>query len=177
MKEQEKEEDEEKEETSKKATKKPPRQGGSVNIAEPMSAWILLLLVALTVQILLSNSAVIPQSSSAYSIATSYSNFVLQFPGIVILPLIVGAIIGAEVGSRSASMQRALRSGLLNGIYAAVIYVITIIVIYVIIGYATPKFVSSVYSIVFNSMAIPIIVMLITIEVFAMLSYSRKVDS
>lgn len=149
---------------------------GHVSIYEPMFIWVLLLVIAVVAKVLLSSPSLLPSGTEIYAAANLFSNFILQIPGLVILPLIIGAIIGAEVGARSSTSKNAMRSGVLNGVYASVIYTITIIIIYVIIGYSTPQ-VIPIYTIILNSIVLPIVVLLITIEVFSILSFSRKVDT
>ncbi len=146
-----------------------------VNVYEPMFAWIMLLLLAVALKIIVDNTTAIPAGTLLYSVSAKYSAFMLNFPGTVILPLLVGVIIGEEVGVRSSSMKNAVRSGLLNGIYASVIYIIVTIVLFLIVNYFTPQFTSA-YSIILSNIAIPIAALLIALEVFAILSYSRKVD-
>ncbi|MHB1830500.1 MAG: hypothetical protein ACYCO0_03845 [Candidatus Micrarchaeaceae archaeon] len=146
-----------------------------VNVYDPMFAWIMLLLLAVALKVILENTAAIPVGTILYSILIKYSDFMLNFPGTVILPLLVGVIIGEEVGIRSSSMKNAMRSGLLNGIYASVIYIVVTIILFLVVNYFTPQFISA-YSIVLSNIAIPIAALLIALETFAVLSYSRKVD-
>lgn len=155
---------------------KKPKKTRGVNIQEPMFFWILLLVIAVVLKIILSNTQTIPPGTQLYSAASSFSNFLLNIPGLAILPLIIGGVIGAEVGLRSSSMKKAMRSGILNGIYASVIYIITILVIYIIIDYAVPQF-SSTYYVLLDRIIIPVAVLLIVTEVFSILSYSRRVES
>ncbi len=147
---------------------------GHVNITEPMVLWILLLLIAVAINIIIANFRTVSTASAVYTAANAYANFVLNLPGFAILPLIIGAIIGAEIGSRSLSLKRATVSGLLNGIYASVIYAIAIVILYLVLDYGTMHAFSS--GMLVDAIIIPIIVFLITIEVFSVLSFSRKVD-
>ena len=155
---------------------KPHPKANNVSIYEPMSVWILMLLAAVALKVVTADTAVIPAGMALYQIAQAYSNFILQFPGTVILPLLIGAIIGAEVGARSSSMKKAARSGLLNGVYAAVIYVVVVIVIFLVIGYFTPSL-APISNILLQNIVLPVVVFLITLEAFTTLSYSRRVDS
>ncbi len=154
---------------------KPHAKRSNVDIHDPMFLWIIVLMAAVVIRIVLATTSYLPTQTQAYTIQTTFSNFILQFPGIAILPLIIGAIIGSEVGERSNSLASALKSGLTNGIYAAIIYLVTIVIIYIILNYATPQF-SSLYLTVLNSVVLPILVFLITLEIFAALAYSRRVD-
>ena len=152
-----------------------PQSNGHVSIIGPMILWAILLLVAISINITLANFNTIPAASTIYAVASAYSKFVLSMPGIAILPLIIGAVIGAEVGSRSLNLKRTTKIGLLNGIYLSVIYAMTIIVLYIVLDYGTSQ-TFSLSAILLNSIIFPIIVLLIAIEIFAILSFSRKVD-
>ncbi|MDE1768847.1 MAG: hypothetical protein KGH62_05805, partial [Candidatus Micrarchaeota archaeon] len=146
-----------------------------VDLFEPMFLWIALLLAAVAARVILSTTGYVPVGGQVYAIANSYPNFLLSFPGIIILPLIVGIMIGNEVGRRSTTLESALRSGLLNGMYASIMYVIAIVIIYIVLSYIVPQFTSQ-YLSVFNSVVFPILVFLLTLEIFSALSYSRRVD-
>ena len=148
---------------------------GNVSIMEPMILWIVLLLVAVSINIILANFNIVSAASFIYSAASAYSKFVLSVPGIDVLPLIIGAIIGAEIGSRSLSLKRATVSGFVTGIYSSVIYAIAITVLYVVLDYGTGH-TFALSAILLNSIIFPIIVLLVVIEMFAVLSFSRKVD-
>ena len=148
----------------------------NVDIHDPMFLWIFLLVVAVALRIVLASKSYIPLDSQFYAFATQLSNFLLQFPGIVILPLIIGAVIGAEVGSRSSTLARSLKNGLTNGIYASIIYVIAIVIIFIVLNSVTPQF-TILYLTLLNSILLPVIVFLLVLEIFAALSYWRKVDA
>ena len=179
----EEESDGEEEEESKYYSRydDPPRKprkhaGGSVNIAEPMSIWVVLLFLAVLSRFVLQSTSIVPSGNFIYSILTIFPSFMLAMPGILVLPMIVGAVIGAEVGSRSMGMDSAIKSGFLNGIYATVVYAVIITVVYIILDYITPQAAFSIYSLVQNSIVLPAVVLLVMVEAFAMLAYSRKVD-
>lgn len=152
------------------------KKGGNVDIHDPMTLWIFLLLVAVVIRLLIANTSYIPTDSEAYSAVVTYSNFLLQFPGIMILPLIVGGIVGTEVGERSSTLQSTLRSGLLNGIYASIIYLIAIVIIYIVLNYYTAPQFSTLYTAIINGIILPIVTFMLVLEIFAVLSYSRSVD-
>jgi hypothetical protein len=152
------------------------RAKGSVNIGEPMSLWILLLLLAVASRYVLQSTSLVPHGNGIYRLLSLFPDFLLTMPGILVLPLVVGAIIGAEVGSRSFSMASAVRSGLLNGIYAVVVYAMIIAVVYIALAYITPQ-TPSLSGVIQNSVLLPAIVMLLSLEAFAVLSHSRRVDS
>ena len=167
--------DETSDETDNGLPNRKQQKKSHVNIYDPMFAWIMLLLLAVALNVIVKNTTAISAGTIMYSISIKYSDFMLNFPGTVILPLLVGVIIGEEVGARSSSMKNAIRSGLLNGIYASVIYIVVTIVLFLVINYFTPQFISA-YSILLSNIAIPIAVLIMALEAFAVLSYSRKVD-
>jgi hypothetical protein len=152
--------------------KKPTRR---VSLYEPMFVWIALILIALALKLVATNPNLIPGSSQIYTIANLYSNFMLKMPGTAVLPLIIGAVIGAEVGRKSATLAVTIRSATVNGIYATIIYLVTIVIVYMIMGYVLPQYASP-YTVVLQGMAIPVVIFLLTLEVFAVLSHMRKVN-
>ncbi len=168
-------EDETEEEEEKPSRKKKQKVTASVSLYEPMFVWIALLLIAVVLKVVLTSTVLDSAGPEVYMLSSVYSNFILEFPGTIILPLIIGAIIGSEVGKKSTTLKNATKSGVLNGVYAAVIYLITIIVIYMIINYTTPQYALT-FAIVMQNMVAPIIVFLITLEVFAVLSHLRRVE-
>ena len=99
----------------------------------------------------------------------------LQYPSIILLPLIIGAVIGSEVGRKSTTPKGALRSGLLNGVYAALIYLIAMIVVYMILSYTNLQSAPT-YTMIMQSIVIPIFVFLFMLELFAILSHMRKME-
>ena len=124
------------------------KRGSSTDIAGPISAWIVLLFVALAVRFVISAGSF--SSGGITGILSSASSFILFSPGDVILPLIIGAAIGAEVGIRANSIRKAEKAGALNGIYASIIYIIGIVVIYEILAAVFPAVAPS-----FNPGALP----------------------
>lgn len=152
------------------------QQTGSISVYEPMFAWVAMLLIGVFLKVLISSTTLLPQNSHAYAVASLYSSFILQFPGTVILPLIIGAVIGAEVGLRASSMRKALRSGVLNGLYSALVYLIAIIIALIVMQYATPRYVSITYHVILQSIVLPIAVFLVVLEAFAALSHLRKIE-
>lgn len=153
------------------------KQQAGVSIAEPLFFWIIVLVLALVLRIVLSNTSIFAHGTQAYGIADSASNFFLFDAGSLILPLIVGAAIGAEIGLRSARLKKALRFGLLNGAYAAIVYIIAIFIIYEVILYVTPQAGLTAGFLVTYLIAPQVVVLLAVTEVFAALSHLRKVGA
>ena len=151
------------------------RKSSSTNIAGPISAWLVLLFVALAIRFVTSSASF--SSGSLAGLLSSASSFILFSPGDVILPLVIGAAIGAEVGIKANSLKKAERAGVLNGVYAAMVYAIGIIVIYEIISSVFPSVSPSFDFLLTSWIAIPVITCIAVTEAFAILSYSRKVGS
>ena len=156
---------------------RPKKSGmqGDVRIYEPMFVWIFLLSVAVVLNIILADTPFIPQGSVTYTISDAYIRFMLQLPGMVILPLIMGAMIGSDVGKKATSAKSATKAGLLNGIYASLVYFIAMIVIYMVISYLTMQYVSKT-ALVTQDIVFPVLVFLATLESFALLSFLKKVS-
>ncbi|MCL5239691.1 MAG: hypothetical protein M1286_04475 [Candidatus Marsarchaeota archaeon] len=151
-------------------------QHDATNVAGPISAWLVLLFVALAIKFFVSNVS-IASSGSIGGVLASASNFILFFPGDIILPLVIGAAIGAEVGIRSKSMSKAGKAGLINGVYAAIVYSIGIVVIYEVLSAVFPSITPSSDFLLLSWIALPVIICIALSEAFALLSYSRKVSS
>ncbi len=148
----------------------------NINIHDPMLLWLFVLTVAVVLRILATSTTLLPAGSQLTTLINDISSFLLQFPGIIIMPLIIGVVIGSKVGERSNSLASTLKTGLINGIYASIIYLIGIVIIYIVLSYFTPAF-STTYLTVLNSIALPIVIFLLTLEIIAVLSYSRRADS
>lgn len=151
-------------------------QRSATDVAGPITAWLVLLFVALAIKFFVSNTTV-AGAGSISSILSSASNFILFFPGDIILPLIIGAAIGAEVGIRSKSLDKAAKAGFINGVYAAIVYTIGIVIIYEVIAAVFPSVAPSSDFLLLSWITLPIVISIALSEGFALLSYSRKVSS
>ena len=152
---------------------------GHVSILEPMLFWIVLLIIALAIRMVITFTGLVGSTGSIYDVLSNFSNYVLFMPGMVVLPLIVGAIIGAQVGLKARSMELAQRGGLLNGVYSAVVYLVAIVVIWAIIYYiiapSAPNLLPSVLFLVGEWLVAPVVILILVSFFFSVLSYSRKV--
>lgn len=174
--EEEEEEEPEEEEEETPASKK-KATAVSVNIAEPLFFWIMVLVLALFSRVIITYTTTFSPTSAAYSFLNGASNFFLFNSGTFILPLIVGAVIGAEIGLRSRSVMKALRAGLINGVYAAIVYIIAMVIIYEVIIYVLPKADINPTFLITNLIVPQVIVLIVLVEIFAALSHSRKVSN
>ncbi len=149
----------------------PPK--AHVNIHDPMFLWLIIIAVAVSIRVLASGGY-LPYGTQQYGIGMSFSDFILQFPGIMLLPLLIGAIIGSEIGTRSPTIRRALRGSLINAVYCSVIYAIAMAVIYVVLSSYSMQF-YSLYVMLLNGILLPVLVFTVSLTLFSVLSYSRKV--
>ncbi len=149
-------------------------QAVSTNVAGPISAWLVLLFVALTIKFFTSSAGL---GSGIIGMLSSAADFILYAPGDIILPLVIGAAIGAEVGIHSNSLRKAEVSGFMNGIYAAIVYTIGILVIYEVLSAVFASVAPSFTFLITSWLAFPILICVALSEAFAVLSYSRKVSS
>ena len=148
------------------------------NIAGPVSAWIMLLFIALVIKSAVSADTI--SGANAISInnwLSTIANLILGTPGEVLLPLVIGAAIGADVGGKAESLANAQKSGLLNGLYASVVYVIGIIVIYEVLLNIAPGAAPTSGDLIARWIALPIVICIIFAETFAILSRPRKAKS
>ncbi len=151
-------------------------QPATTNVAGPISAWLVLLFVALAIKFFVSSGTASGAGGISSTLANA-SNFILFFPGDIILPLVIGAAIGAEVGIRSKTLKKAGQAGLMNGVYAAVVYTIGIVTIYAVLSAVFPSIAPSTSFLIVSWLALPVVICIALSEGFALLSYSRKVSS
>lgn len=152
------------------------KKGVSTNVAGPVTAWLVLLFVALAIRVFTSTGT-IGSGGSIGSALSAAANFILFTPGDIILPLVIGAAVGAEVGMHADSLRKAELSGLMNGVYAAIVYTIGIVVIYEVLSSVFATIAPSVEFLLTSWIALPIAVCVVLSLVFSVLSYSRKVNS
>lgn len=170
------EEDEDNEDEEEGPTPKQPATS-SVNIAEPLFFWIIVLVLALFSKVVITSTTTFVPSSQAYAFLNSISTFFLFNSGSLILPLVVGAVIGAEVGLKSKTLYKALKAGILNGVYAAIIYVIAIVIIYEVLLYIIPQSGVTTTFLVNNLVLPQVVILIVLVEIFAALSHSRKITA
>ncbi|MGC8538810.1 MAG: hypothetical protein ACP5MK_03000 [Candidatus Micrarchaeia archaeon] len=149
------------------------QKGEVVSIAEPMFIWILLLGIGLIIKFIV-GASVVPTGSYG-STLLNIANFLLFFPGYIILPLIIGAAIGVEIGRRAASMKSAMKSSAITGIYICMVYLITIVIIYEIISFLIPAAKPAMSFLVENWFIIPSLIVILVTILFSIITHSRKV--
>ncbi len=144
-----------------------------ISIAEPMTFWITLLVIALIFKIALSYANPFSASASAH-FAGTIANYILFLPGSLILPIIVGAVIGVRVGDCVRRKRDILAKGLMNGVYASIIYMLSIIIIYAVFVYAMPASAPGIAFLSTQWLAIPIAIEIVLAVLFSVLTFSRK---
>lgn len=155
------------------ALKSSSKKRRAPSIAVPMTIWIILLLIAL----LLNAFAVLNASSgqtALNSVLLAISNFILNLPGIVIMPIIFGAAIGAIAGLKGRTIQDGAKLGAIDGVYASVIYVVAIIVIYLILLYTLPASAPTFVNLGIYWLVLPVFLTLLLSIIFGGLTSLRK---
>lgn len=147
------------------------------DVSGPITGWIVVLFIALAIKLFLSGPSLNSTGSGLISILLSLSTFILFLPGSLILPLVVGAAIGTEVGLSAPKMTSAQKGGLLNGVYAALIYSIAIVIIYEVIVNIIPSLAPNLTMqfLLYYWLIYPIVIIIALCEVFAIISYARKI--
>lgn len=142
------------------------------SIAVPMVIWIILLLIGL----LLNAFATInnPAQASINSLIMTISNFILNLPGIVIMPIVFGATIGAIAGMKGRSIRDGANLGAIDGVYASVIYVIAIVVVYLIMFYSLPTTVPTLTFLAVYWLVLPVILTILLSTILASIMSLRK---
>jgi len=149
------------------------KASGHVSIAIPMAIWIALLAIGLLFKAILTLTAT--TSGLTFTILGGISGFILNQPGILILPIIMGAIIGTLVGKSANGAKKAARAGLLNGIYCCFVYLVVIAVIYLVMFYSLAGSQPDNNFLLQFWIAIPAGLLIATSIIFASLSYLRKI--
>lgn len=143
------------------------------SIAIPIIAWVILLLVGL----LLNAIAVLNSSSSQpgiNSIILAISNFILNLPGIVIMPIVFGAMIGSIAGMKGRNIRDGAKLGAIDGVYASVIYVIAIVVIYLVMIYTLPTSAPSFANLAIYWLVLPVALAIIIAAILGAVMSLRK---
>lgn len=144
------------------------------NVSGIISVWLIMLFAALAIQYAFTYGR--SSIGATPSIFLSIATFILFLPGSLILPLVVGAALGADVGSKSRSIEVAEKSGLVNGIYASLVYAIAIVVIYEVLSNVLPAIAPTTSFLLIDWIAVPIAIVPVVTEIFAVVSHYRKIN-
>lgn len=155
------------------ALKSSSKRARAPSIAVPMTIWIILIMVAL----LLDGFATInaPSGQTALNnVLFAIANFILNLPGIVIMPIIFGAAIGAIAGLKGRTIRDGAQLGAIDGVYASVIYIVAIVVIFLIMFYALPALAPTLSYLAIYWLALPIVLTIVVSVIFGALTSLRK---
>lgn len=151
-----------------------------IGISGPLTFWIAILVVGLLLVIfaipLMASLNLDPMGSALQHIG----GYILGFPGVFILPLIVAIWIGERIGSSSDDTGRALKIGLINAMYVSLVYAVANFIIYLIIAFIAPSAeqMATLYSqlsyFALEALALPIVIIMILIPFFGAISKARK---
>ena len=162
----------------KEAPEKEPEQVKThADVAEPITGWLLVLFIALFIRLFFTGANLNAVGGGIIPVLLSLAAFILFLPGSLILPLIVGAAIGTEVGLSAPKMPSAQKGGLLNGVYTALVYSIAIVIVYEVLINVLPSLAPTMNFLVYYWLIYPVIIIIALCEVFAIMSYARKVEN
>lgn len=153
-----------------------PETHGYADISGLLAVWMVVLFTALAIDFALTGPYKGANLGAAQPYFLAFAQFILTLPGSLVLPLVVGAALGAEIGMKAHSLEVATKAGIINGIYASLVYLVAIIIIYEFLVYAQLSIAPSVPVLVIGWMALPVVVVVISAEVFAVVAHSRKIN-
>ena len=138
----------------------------------PLFLWALVIIIGIVLEV------VIPAllGKSYASSAASYKaigGYILELPGVIILPLIISVWIGHRVGENASSVAGAFKSGLLNGIYASIVYGVIIFVAQLMLRYTTSYALTTSFILKYV-VAIPMAIVIIFTIIIAVLNEMRR---
>ncbi|MDE1870159.1 MAG: hypothetical protein KGH71_04210 [Candidatus Micrarchaeota archaeon] len=155
------------------ALKSSSKKRRAPSIAWPILIWIILLLIAL----LLDGFATINAPSGQVAlngIFLAIANFILNLPGIVIMPIIFGAAIGGIAGLKGRTIRDGAQLGAIDGLYASVIYIVAIVVIFLIMLYALPSLAPTLSYLAIYWLILPVALAIVVSVIFGALTSLRK---
>ncbi|MCL5680046.1 MAG: hypothetical protein M1465_01755 [Candidatus Marsarchaeota archaeon] len=103
----------------------------------------------------------------------TFGNYILNLPGVIILPLVISVWIGHKVGELATSAKNAVKMGLINGIYASIVYGVIIFVSQLMLKYTT-AYALTIGFMVKYLIAIPIAIVIIFTIIIAVLNELRR---
>ncbi|MCL4373280.1 MAG: hypothetical protein M1360_01030 [Candidatus Marsarchaeota archaeon] len=157
---------------------KEAQQYGGLSIAEPLTFWIGMLLLAMFIELVvvpLSGSLGISLYKSTFN---SIASYIVYLPGSIIIPLLVAVWLGERVGIASGGKNVAYKS-IINAVYVSFVYLIAILIIFLIAKYTNlalfPSLLPSMGAANFlvYLVGIPVAIVLVLAPLFSMLSAAR----
>ncbi|MGC8586630.1 MAG: hypothetical protein ACP5K5_03770 [Candidatus Micrarchaeia archaeon] len=151
-------------------------QQEELSIAEPLSFWIGMLLLAIIIELV-----IVPFSGSlgvSKDTFNNIANYIIYLPGCIVMPLLVAIWLGERIGALSKGKNVAYKS-IVNAIYMSIIYLVAIFIIFLVAKYTNlnlfPTLMPSLNMGNFLEylVAIPVAILLVLTPLFAILSAAR----
>ncbi|MGC8670000.1 MAG: hypothetical protein ACP5TL_02505 [Candidatus Micrarchaeia archaeon] len=149
-----------------------------LSIAEPLSFWIGMLLLAIIIELIIVPFASNIGIGSFKNTLNEIAGYIVYLPGSIIIPLLVALWLGERIGVNSKGERVAYRS-IINSIYLVFVYVVAIFIIYLIAKFTNVKLFPtilptlSVASFITFLILVPTVIILVLTPLFAMLSAAR----
>jgi hypothetical protein len=154
------------------------QQTEGLSIAEPLTFWIGMLLLAIIIELIivpLAGSLGIAQYKSLFN---EVADYIVYLPGSIIIPLLVSLWLGERIGVVSKGIKVAYRS-IINAIYMSLVYLVAIFIIFLIAKYTNLNMFPTIlpnltaYNFIIYLVAIPIAIVMVLTPLLAMLSAAR----
>ncbi|MEM0149993.1 MAG: hypothetical protein QXW10_03800 [Candidatus Micrarchaeaceae archaeon] len=149
-----------------------------LSIAEPLTFWIGMLLLAILIELVivpLAGSLGIAQYKSLFN---SIADYIVYVPGSIIIPLLVALWLGERIGVASKGKRVAYRS-IINSIYMSLVYIVAIFIIFLIAKYTNLALFPAIMpnlgieDFVYYLVLIPVAIIMVLTPLFALLSSAR----
>ncbi|MEM0154318.1 MAG: hypothetical protein QW814_00590 [Methanothrix sp.] len=152
------------------------KQGGNrelgVSLFGPLFLWALIIIIGIVLEVVV--PALLGKHFASY--AASYKtvgSYILGFPGVIILPLIISVWIGHKVGEKASGVMNAVKAGLVNGVYASIVYGVIIFVAQLMLRYTTNSYALTDSFLLEYVVAIPIAIVIVFTIIIAVLNELR----
>jgi hypothetical protein len=157
-----------------KTEKKP--DVATVSIAGPLIFWIGLLVIGAVLQLVAIPLAKTYNHTAFDAYFNTFANYVIYIPGLLILPLVASLWIGDRVSYVDRKKSLIAYKGIINALYAAMVYAVAIFIIYFIMQFKDIGVLAMLNMTTFAEylIAIPIIITLVMVPLFAVLSAARR---
>jgi len=149
-----------------------------LSIAEPLTFWIGMLLLAVLIELVIVPLAGSLGISQYKNVFNDIADYIVYLPGSIIIPLLVALWLGERIGVVSKGKRVAYRS-IINSIYVSLIYLVAIFIIFLIAKYTSlnlfPTIMPNLYigNFIGYLVLIPIAIIMVLTPLFAMLSSAR----
>ncbi len=148
-----------------------------IDIAGPLTFWILMLAIGLIIQLLLINLLTNVNNPGIKNLLPELAGWILYMPGAIIFPLVVALWVGERVGASGNKFKSAIAVGGINGFYAALIYAIAIFIVYLLLKYIDPAFLAfeaqNETTYLEYDLVVPIVIVVFLVPIISGLSAAR----